>query len=377
MNKKILILFFFFTQSILSQQVSEIITITLDGNNRSFYLYVPSSYDSNTNTPLMFNFHAGGGNSADHLNYTSDMRELAESNGFILVYPQASVDSSNGSTSWIDKEGSNKNDIFFVEEIYNLLNTTYNIDSNRVYACGYSEGAIFTYELGCRLSNIITGIAAVAGSMLDDNYRQQLGFNSCDPTHPTPVLLILGTNDDNYHARYNGLQPYYMSVDNITNYWTNYNNTDQNPIISQIPNSNTSDGSSVEKRLWENGSGGVEVKELKIIGGGHDWPGSNGNMDIIANEEIWNFLSRFNKSGILNNINYYNNVITVTPNPFNSFINFYGNKSQEIKIYDISGKEISVSINKNIINTKKLKKGIYFLVIFGETNKSFKMIKKD
>ena len=40
------------------------------------------------------------------------------------------------------------------------------------------------------------------------------------------------------HSTYSGFQPYYMSADEITTYWSNYNNTDINPIISQLPNIN-------------------------------------------------------------------------------------------------------------------------------------------
>ena len=60
-------------------QVSELRTIQHDGSSRQFYLYVPASYNQNNATPIMFNFHGGGGTASAHLNYTSDMRNLAES----------------------------------------------------------------------------------------------------------------------------------------------------------------------------------------------------------------------------------------------------------------------------------------------------------
>ena len=91
-----------------------------------------------------------------------------------------------------------------------------------------------------------------------------------------------------------------MSADEITTYWSSYDNTDFNPTITQLPNTNTSDGSTVEKRTWENGDNCVAVSELKVIGGGHDWPGSSGNMDIDATSEIWNFVSKFDINGLIN-----------------------------------------------------------------------------
>ena len=175
------------------------------------------------------------------------------------------------------------------------------IDNDRVYACGYSEGGIFSYELACRLNSKIAAVSSVSGSMLVDSFRDSyynLGF--CSPVHPTAILLIPGTADSSPHSTYSGFQPYYMSADEITTYWSSYDNTDFNPTISQLPNTNTSDGSTVEKRTWENGDNCVAVTELKVIGGGHDWPGSSGNMDIDATSEIWNFVSKFDINGLIN-----------------------------------------------------------------------------
>ena len=357
-------------------QVSELRTIQYQDNNRQFYLYVPSTYNHSNETPVMFNFHGGGGTASAHLNYTSDMRNLAENENFILVYPQASPDLSSNVNSWIDKAGSNKNDIFFIQEIFNNLNSIYNIDDSRVYACGYSEGAIFTYELACRLSNVITGVATVAGTMLTDNYRRELGFSNCSPSHPTPILLMLGTNDENYHGLYNGLQPYYMSVNEMTTYWSNYNSTDSNPIATQLPNTNTFDGSTVEKRLWKNGTGGVEVLELKIVGGGHYWPGNSGNMDIDGNEEIWNFLSKFDKNGLINSlsVNEVTETIKIYPNPFDKYLNIE-NLKNDLLLFDINGRQIKINIKNNKINTSHLNNGIYFLITTDQKKNIYKLIK--
>ena len=38
---------------------------------------------------------------------------------------------------------------------------------------------------------------------------------------------------------------------------------------------------------------------IKSDRGGHDWPGSFGNMTIDANTEIWNFISKFDINGLI------------------------------------------------------------------------------
>ena len=298
MIKKILLLFLFIPLfGIAQQQINK--TMIYDGNAREYIVYIPASYDGSNSYPLLFSFHGGGGTSSDFIN-TNDMRPIADTAGFIAIYPQAAIDPDDGSFSWLHKAPTTHNDIFFIEAIIDTLSTQYMIDNNRVYACGYSEGGIFSYELGCRLNNRIAAFSSVSGSMLVDAFRDSyydLGF--CSPVHPTAVLLIPGTNDMSPHSTYSGFQPYYMSAAEITTYWSNYNNTDINPIISQLPNINISDGSTVERRVWESGDNCVRVEELKVIGGDHDWPGSWGNMDISASVEVWNFVSKFDINGLI------------------------------------------------------------------------------
>jgi polyhydroxybutyrate depolymerase len=298
MKNKILLLFLFIPLfGIAQQQINK--TMIHDGNAREYIVYIPASYDGTTSYPVLFSFHGGGGTSSDFIN-TNNMRPIADTAGFIAIYPQAAVDPDDGSFSWLHKAPTTHNDIFFIEAIIDTLSTQYMIDNNRVYACGYSEGGIFSYELGCRLNNRIAAFSSVSGSMLVDAFRDSyydLGF--CSPVHPTAVLLIPGTNDMSPHSTYSGFQPYYMSADEITTYWSNYNNTDINPIISQLPNINTFDGSTVERRVWENGDNCVRVEELKVTGGDHDWPGTSGNMDISASVEVWNFVSKFDIYGLI------------------------------------------------------------------------------
>ena len=59
-------------------------TLFFDGQNRSFIIYVPSSYDVNTQIPLVFNFHGGGGTASSFF-FTNDMRPIADTANFIAV----------------------------------------------------------------------------------------------------------------------------------------------------------------------------------------------------------------------------------------------------------------------------------------------------
>ena len=358
-------------------------TLFFDGQNRSYIIYVPASYNGSVDYPLLFSFHGGGGTSSGFI-FVNDMRPIADTANFIAVYPQAAVDPTDGSNSWLHKTPTTHNDVNFIEAIIDTLSNDYNIDNDRVYACGYSEGGIFSYELGCRLNDRIAAFSSVSGSMLVDAFRvSYYNLGNCSPIHPTAVLLIPGTIDSSPHSSYSGFQPYYMSVNDISTFWANHNNTDINPTVTTVPNSNTSDGSTIEKRIWENGDNCVAIQELKVINGDHDWPGSSGNMDIDASEEIWKFVSMYDINGLINcgstDVTISSDIdFEIFPNPTSEFItiNSLEKNNLSYSIFSIVGKMVmNGNINKSNpkINISQLEPQLYILMIGGN---SYKIIKE-
>ena len=91
---------------------------------------------------------------------------------------------------------------------------------------------------------------------------------------------------------------YFPSLNDIIRYWVNHNHTDTTPTVVQLPDLNTTDGSTVELYSWNNGDGGVSVEHYEVIGGGHDWPGSFGNKDINSSLEIWESVSKYDIDGL-------------------------------------------------------------------------------
>ena len=319
--KKLLLLLCFPFFALSQQLINE--NIFYDGNNREYIIYIPQSYSPSISSPILFAFHGGNGYAIDFMNYEADLRSISDTAGFILVYPQALEDPNDGnSTNWLHKEPTNHKDIFFIETLIDTISSEYNIDLNRIYACGYSLGGMFSYELACQLNHKIAAIASVAGATFYG------AFANCNITHPTAVLTINGTLDGTHP--YNGFPNVYFSIPDINNFWINNNNTDVTPIITQIPNINVSDGSTVERYSWQNGNGCVSIEELKIINGDHDWPSPLSfwaNQDIDAGVEVWSFVSKFDMMGLIgcNSTNHFN-------------IDIVNSKSL-IRIVDLLGRE--------------------------------------
>jgi len=368
--KKILSLLVFIVFLTVSQAQGYISqTIQHDGLTREYSIYIPASYDGTTNFPLLFNFH-GGDDVINNWQTTADMRPIADTANFILVYPQARPDPSDGnSLNWLPKTPGTFDDVPFISKLIDTIASNYQIDQNRIYACGYSLGGDMSFELGCKLSNRIAAIAPVARTM-------QANPNSfCSPVHPTGVLTILGTDD--FISPYDGYPGYYLSAAATHSYWATHNNCNASATMSTV-------GTSIERYTWSTASGCDYVEELKVIGGGHDWPGSFGNMTIDASEEIWQFVSQYDINGLIScetassiESNSKRNKYEVYPNPVNSalMVEMEILEEKEYRIYSMVGELVvrgMMNANINTIDLSMLPANIYVLNI---DNQAIKLIK--
>jgi len=248
--------------------------LVVNNTNREYIIYVPENFTGTSSLPLLLSFHGLSSNMNFNYDYTN-FSELAERENFIVVHP-------NGIDNRWTVSATNNPDIDFIEALLDQLENDYNIASNRIYSTGMSNGGNFSFTLACGLNDRIAAIASVTGLML------QMAIGDCIPSRPLAVLHIHGTED---------LIANYAFVQGGLDFWTDHNNTNDFPIISDIPNIDSGDGSTVKRFEYLNGNSNVEVQHLKITGGGHEWPGFSGNMDINASEEVWNFVKSFDLSG--------------------------------------------------------------------------------
>lgn len=261
-------------------------TITHNNEIREFILHIPNSYNGSVKYPVMLNFHGYGGSASDHMQ-AADMRSLADNENFILVYPQGTC--LDGAPHWnasLSGPGnkSNADDLGFIDALINHLNSNYNIDLERVYACGYSNGGMFSYALACYNSNLIAAIGSVSGTMIEGTPLD------CSPTHPTAMINIHGTSDN--VLPYNGTTGY-ESIQSVIDYWVNYNNADANPTFDSF----NDNGTNIEHYLYANGDSSSRIEHYKVIGGDHVWFDMN-YQGMNTNDLIWNFVSQYDINGL-------------------------------------------------------------------------------
>ena len=287
------------TLNSLAQLTTE--SLNVDGQTRSYLKYLPVNLNPSEELPLMLCFHGGSGTAEDQL-AVGDLREKADEERFLLVYPQALPDPNDGgSTNWqVVTSGdlpytlpNPHSDLEFVSSLIDEMLGMHNVDPSRVYAMGYSNGGGFVYDLACRLNDKVTGVGAVARTMYAESH------GACTVTHPTPVVTILGTND--FISSYGGISYegtlYYQSADATHDLWIAENGLLPEAEVTTLTDLNPSDNTSVELYQWRDEQNCRELAHYKVNGGGHDWPGTFGNMDIVSHDVIWDHLKEFDMEG--------------------------------------------------------------------------------
>jgi polyhydroxybutyrate depolymerase len=342
-------------------------SILHNGLTREYILFVPSAYASGTPAPLVFNFHGYGSNALQQMFY-GDFRPIADTAGFLVVHPQGSLDQL-GNPHWnVDWGLSTVDDVGFTSALIDSLSATYDIDPERIYSTGMSNGGFLSYKLACELSDRIAAIASVTGSM---NVNQTL---FCDPQHPMPVMEIHGTADET--VPYGG-SIVFASIPSVVEYWVEFNSCDSIGIIQQIEDTDPADGSTAEHQLFTNGTNGVDVEHYRIINGGHTWPGSAfdigvTNHDIDASQEIWRFFSRYDIYGLIENVSAVDHIhqstILVYPNPASTGITIESALSRPMPfvLSNMQGQQLSTGLiteGHQSIPFLDLPQGLYVLTV--------------
>ncbi len=169
------------------------------GMAMEYQLYVPTTYDAGTPSPLMVLLHGLGSNPGGVIRYQG-LTDLAEERGYIVVAPMG-----YNSRGWYGSRGTGRasdrgdaaNDPDNLGElsemdVMNVLELTlegFNIDRDRVYLAGHSMGGGGTWHIGIKYPEIWAGLGPVAPAI----YTSEDALSAI--TH-IPVIIIQGDADN-------------------------------------------------------------------------------------------------------------------------------------------------------------------------------------
>ncbi len=176
-------------------------TTQVDGKNREYYLHIPSSYDGQTAVPMVFMLHGTSGD-GEKMYETSGWAELAEKENLIAVFPSSLrykiVDGGEEKTttkwntlldaSWYLQPGeTGADDIKFLRKVVSEVSANYNINENKIYLNGFSNGGQMAAKCAIELSDLLAAVCMNAGSFFLDTVYV--------PNRKIPLLYQVGNMD--------------------------------------------------------------------------------------------------------------------------------------------------------------------------------------
>lgn len=264
----------FMTMALLSISVfaqttgkTEDIHVTVGGASRLIKVHTPPMLQDNA--PLVISMH-GVNQSAEYQMNTTNWNNLSDQNGFIVVFPE-------GEGLWWDVSGDK--DVTFIRYVVNYMAKNYKINKNRVYATGFSLGAMMTYHLLTKTAGTFAAYGPVSGVCFDNR--------KITASRHVPLIHHHGSADDVFKF---GGDPGHMAggYPSITEYvtkWAEWNGCDMDsPVVKKIGGDT--------KTIWTNKEEGIQTVFNVINGAGH-WHSDSQWGGINTTDELWNFFKRY------------------------------------------------------------------------------------
>jgi polyhydroxybutyrate depolymerase len=265
------------------------------GRSRSYQARVPAKSDSQQALPLVIALHGGGGTGAGMPTLTG-LDAVADSEGFVVVYPDGFSNSWADGRGTTDAELAGVDDVAFVAALIDDIAARTAVDRRRVHVIGISNGGMMSIRLACELSDRIAAAAAVAANMPANLSA------TCNPRHVVPMMFVHGDLDA-LMPRAGGSIPVgaggtVLSTANSVAFWNARNGCAGTPatITTLDP---AADATAIVASRFAPCTSGTENRYYDVAGGGHTWPGGveyqpvaligRTSMDMHASLEAWQF----------------------------------------------------------------------------------------
>lgn len=238
-------------QLISQNNLVEITDFGANKGNLEMYVYKPINNDKEV--PLVIVLH-GCVQTANEIAEQSGWNTLAESNNFMVIYPQQKVENNlNKCFNWyneidISREGGESETIL---EMIQYAIKNYDIDSSKIFVTGISAGGAMTNVLMANYPNlfdsgaVLSGIPFKAANDLATAYAAMQG--KTEKTNEDWVADI-SSNNLNFKGKYprvaifHGTDDPFVNVRNseiIEVQWKGVHKIDTQPIIVQNFNGNS------------------------------------------------------------------------------------------------------------------------------------------
>ncbi len=159
-------------------------TLTVDGLQRSFEVFLPADVDGPV--PLVVAL-PGFSQDIDRFLEMSSIDEAAGAGGFAVLVGEGVDTSWNGGAQCCGTAlRDDVDDVAFVRAAVTMVTDRVDVDTDAIVATGFSNGGYLTNRLVCEASDLFSGFVVVAGLLAVDD---------CTPAEPVVILHLHGARD--------------------------------------------------------------------------------------------------------------------------------------------------------------------------------------
>lgn len=276
-------------------------TVLHEGIERTYHVRVPRGFTGDEPAPLVLALHGGGGEGRrfDRSATGGTLTRAADRRGVVLVFPEG-IDRrwSDGRMEHLEN-GETHDDVGFISAVIDRMTEEYGIDALRIYATGISNGGFMSIRLAMDLSARLAAVAPVTAQL-------SKALEGREPAHPISIMIVNGTEDrlvpfEGGHVRLFGFgrsRGEILSTEATIERFVRSNECPDAPRTTTLPDREP-DGTVVETTRYAGCGEGSEIALVKVVGGGHTWPGGyqylpprlvgKVSRDVNASEMILDF----------------------------------------------------------------------------------------
>lgn len=258
---------------------------SLDG--RLWCVHVPRGYDGRKPLPLLVVLH-GVFTSARGMAAESGFGEVADAEGFLVVYPQATKDGL--ARMWNSGHIQGKaweakvDDVGFLERVIADARGRFEVDPDRIFMVGHSNGGMMALRFAAERPGVLAGVASVGGTVGGRPNDAEPEWRVPVPTDRVPALFIHGRED--VTIPYRGGES-----DRGKNGWTCVSHQDSAEFWAKALGMEAPPalGRKCGQRVWCQTWGTGEVTALTLEGWEHAWPGKAAMEDLDEKDGLREF----------------------------------------------------------------------------------------
>jgi polyhydroxybutyrate depolymerase len=262
------------------------------GVRRTYRVHIPTGYSPIEPAPLVVVIH-GAFDTAKGMEKFSGFSDLADRENFIVMYPNGIgilgfLQHWNAGHCCGKAASDNVDDVGFVAAAIEELRARLNIDPDRIYMVGFSNGGMLAYRFAAEKGDLLAAVAPLAASIGGRPSREAPEWHIPYPVRPLSVISFHGLTDDDVPyeggvSLHRGGTRTYWSVEKSVEFWVQRDDCNPRPATTYLNNGR------VQVKSWGVCREDTEVVLYLIENWGHVWPGKFFTADLAEDDPLKNF----------------------------------------------------------------------------------------